>query len=104
MSSSVNVSPTSVAVASTRAGVWTASLSLPQEGVGGGSALGGTWPPATTRLSSLGVWLPARDKCQSRLRALDRMACRDVIGIPREHQQLRVRDHLLPGACLVDGG
>src|SRR5215831_17572304 len=46
----------------------------------------------------------ALDECDGRLGALDRVACCHVIGIARQHEQLRVWDDLLPGPRLVHTG
>ena len=63
-----------------------------------------TMPCGRLPISSSGVWIPALDKRKGRLRALYRVARRDVIGIAGQHQQLRIRDRLLPGSRFVDGG
>src|SRR5216683_859722 len=105
MSSSVSDSPTSVAAALTCSGVgtWTAMFGLLSSGT--------LWwrlrraerhvAAQHPRLSSLGVWITARDKRQGGLRALPRMARCHVIGIPWQHEQLGVRNGLLPGTRVV---
>src|SRR5262245_28068337 len=65
--------------------------------------IGHTLPRACGRRlrSSSVVWITALDELQGRLRALGCVAGRNMIGIARQHDQLRIQDRLLPGARLV---
>ena len=45
--------------------------------------------------------IPAFDKLEGRPCALHRVACRHVVGIAGQHEQLRIRDCLLPGSRVV---